>query len=90
MPLPGQWPPPVPPRAPRSESPESVFSVAALLLRATLGDDVEAEFEAAKAADVAAELPHIEEPSALPGWGAWSGQQRDSKWLDAAKAKVQQ
>ncbi len=38
---------------------------------------------------VAAELPHIEEPSALPGWGAWAEQQRDPKWMRDAKAKAQ-
>ncbi|GAX86408.1 hypothetical protein CEUSTIGMA_g13818.t1 [Chlamydomonas eustigma] len=35
------------------------------------GDDVEAEFAAEKAEDVASELPEIEEPSTLPGWGVW-------------------
>mmetsp|Transcript_37964 Transcript_37964/g.96008 ORF Transcript_37964/g.96008 Transcript_37964/m.96008 type:complete len:1095 (-) Transcript_37964:202-3486(-) len=60
----------------------------ALISMAFAGDDVEAEFEAGKAAEVAAELPHIEEPSSLPGWGAWSAQQRDPKWMRDARAKA--
>ena len=51
-------------------------------------DDVEAEFAAEKAAAVASELPAVEEPSALPGWGAWVGQQRNPKWMQAAKEKA--
>jgi len=53
------------------------------------GDDVEAEFAADKAAEVGAELPHIEEPSALPGWGVWQDQQRNPKWMKQAKEKAQ-
>lgn len=52
------------------------------------GDDVEAEFAADKAAAVAEELPSIEEPSTLPGWGAWAGQQRNPKWMQTAKDKA--
>eukprot|EP00983_Pelagomonas_calceolata_P131660 1161798-Pelagomonas_calceolata.AAC.16 len=55
----------------------------------SLGDDVEAEFAADKAAEVGAELPHIEEPSTLPGWGVWQDQQRNPKWMKQAKEKAQ-
>jgi U3 small nucleolar RNA-associated protein 14 len=50
---------------------------------------VEAEFAADKAAEVGAELPHVEEPSALPGWGVWQEQQRNPKWMKVAKDKAQ-
>lgn len=50
---------------------------------------MEAEFAADKAAEVGAELPHIEEPSALPGWGVWQDQQRNPKWMKQAKEKAQ-
>lgn len=60
----------------------------ALISMAFAGDDVEAEFAADKAAEVAAELPNIEEPSSLPGWGAWTSQQKDPKWMRDAKAKA--
>ncbi|GFR45758.1 hypothetical protein Agub_g7173 [Astrephomene gubernaculifera] len=59
-----------------------------LIRQAFAGDDVEAEFAAEKAAAVAGELPQIEEPSALPGWGAWAGQQRNPKWMQTAKEKA--
>ncbi len=52
-------------------------------------DDVAGDFAADKAQEVAAELPHIEEPSLLPGWGAWADQQKDPKWMRDAKAKAQ-
>ena len=54
-----------------------------------VGDDVEAEFAAEKAEDVAGELPKIEEPSTLPGWGMWAGAQREPKWMREAKEKAQ-
>jgi len=53
------------------------------------GDDVEAEFEADKAADVEAELPKTEAPSALPGWGMWAGMQREPRWMKEAKEKAE-
>lgn len=53
------------------------------------GDDVETEFAAAKAGEVEAELPTSNVPSALPGWGAWAGQQRDPKWMRDARARAQ-
>lgn len=59
-----------------------------LIRAAFAGDDVEAEFAADKAAAVAEELPSIEEPSTLPGWGAWAGQQRNPKWMQTAKDKA--
>lgn len=52
---------------------------AALVSMAFAGDDVEAEFEEMKAAAVAEELPKVEAPSTLPGWGMWSGQQRQPR-----------
>ncbi|KAF5840649.1 Utp14 protein-domain-containing protein [Dunaliella salina] len=60
-----------------------------LIRMAFAGDDVEAEFAADKAAEVGAELPHIEEPSVLPGWGVWQDQQRNPKWMKQAKEKAQ-
>ncbi|KAG2441194.1 hypothetical protein HYH02_010038 [Chlamydomonas schloesseri] len=59
-----------------------------LIRQAFAGDDVAAEFTAEKAAAVAEELPDIQEPSALPGWGAWSSQQRNPKWMQAAKDRA--
>ncbi len=38
---------------------------------------------------VTEELPKIDEPSTLPGWGMWSDQQREPKWMRDAKAKAQ-
>ena len=60
-----------------------------LIARAFAGDDVAAEFEATKAAEAEAELPPIEAPLVLPGWGAWASQQREPKWLVEAKAKAE-
>uniref|UniRef100_A0A7R9VFW6 Uncharacterized protein n=1 Tax=Chlamydomonas euryale TaxID=1486919 RepID=A0A7R9VFW6_9CHLO len=57
-----------------------------LISAAFAGDDVEAAFEAEKAAGVAAELPVVDEPSTLPGWGMWAGSQREPKWMRDAKA----
>ncbi|GAX85472.1 hypothetical protein CEUSTIGMA_g12888.t1 [Chlamydomonas eustigma] len=59
-----------------------------LISLAFAGDDVEAEFAAEKAEDVASELPKIEEPSTLPGWGMWSSAQREPKWMRDAKEKA--
>ncbi|KXZ48222.1 hypothetical protein GPECTOR_29g127 [Gonium pectorale] len=59
-----------------------------LIRQAFAGDDVEAEFAAEKAAAVTEELPEIQEPSSLPGWGAWAGQQRNPKWMQAAKDRA--
>ncbi|KAG2423906.1 hypothetical protein HXX76_014959 [Chlamydomonas incerta] len=59
-----------------------------LIRQAFAADDVAAEFAEEKAAAVAEELPDIQEPSALPGWGAWSSQQRNPKWMQAAKDRA--
>ena len=53
------------------------------------GDDVEAEFAEDKAADVAAELPKLDAPSLMPGWGTWSNQQREPRWMREARAKAE-
>ncbi|MEW5305610.1 MAG: hypothetical protein WDW36_008141 [Sanguina aurantia] len=45
-----------------------------LVRAAFAGDDVEAEFEADKAEDVAGELPSDKTAAALPGWGSWGSQ----------------
>ena len=59
----------------------------ALIAAAFAGDDVAAEFAAAKAAEVEAELPKAEVASQLPGWGAWAGEQKEPRWLrDQRKA----
>lgn len=60
-----------------------------LIARAFAGDDVAAEFEAAKEAEVEAELPKVEAPSLLPGWGAWASQQREPGWMIAARVKAE-
>ncbi|PRW50835.1 U3 small nucleolar RNA-associated 14-like protein A [Chlorella sorokiniana] len=68
-----------------------------LIRRAFAGDDVAAEFAAAKAAEVEEELPQVEEelpqedvPGMLPGWGTWAGQQREPQWVTDAKRKAAQ
>ncbi|KAL4441441.1 hypothetical protein ABPG77_001945 [Micractinium sp. CCAP 211/92] len=61
-----------------------------LIRRAFAGDDVQAEFAAAKAAEVEGELPQEEVPGTLPGWGTWAGQQREPKWVTDAKKKAEQ
>ena len=60
-----------------------------LIARAFAGDDVAAEFEADKAAETLEELPKIETPSLMPGWVAWANQQREPRWMAAAKAKAE-
>lgn len=60
-----------------------------LIARAFAGDNVAAEFEADKEAEAERELPKIEAPSVLPGWGAWASNQKEPKWLAAAKLKVE-
>ena len=60
-----------------------------LIARAFAGDNVAAEFEAEKEAEAEGELPKIEAPSVLPGWGAWASSQKEPKWLAAAKLKVE-
>jgi len=52
------------------------------------GDDVQAEFAAAKAAEVGEELPPADVAAPLPGWGQWAGRSREPAWLAAAKDKA--
>lgn len=52
------------------------------------GDDVQAEFAAAKAAEVGEELPPADVAAPLPGWGQWAGRSRQPAWLAAAKDKA--
>lgn len=59
-----------------------------LLAAAFAGDDVEADFAADKAAEVAGELPSDQVEGQLPGWGTWKTQQREPAWMTAAKAKA--
>jgi U3 small nucleolar RNA-associated protein 14 len=60
-----------------------------LIARAFAGDDVEAEFAAEKSAAVEEELPAVDAPVQLPGWGGWSGQQREPKWMQDARSKAE-
>ena len=60
-----------------------------LIAAAFAGDDVQADFDAAKAAEAEEEAPSVEEPSELPGWGSWASRQRKPHWLLNAKAKAQ-
>lgn len=60
-----------------------------LIAMAFAGDNVTADFEAEKEAEAENELPKLEAPSTLPGWGAWASSQREPEWLAAAKLKVE-
>jgi U3 small nucleolar RNA-associated protein 14 len=60
-----------------------------LVRMAFAGDDVEAAFAADKAAEVAQELPAVDAPSLMPGWGNWAGAQREPQWMRAAQQKAQ-
>ncbi|GBF90520.1 hypothetical protein Rsub_03516 [Raphidocelis subcapitata] len=60
----------------------------ALLARAFASDDVAADFEAEKAAEVEEQLPKEEAPGLMPGWGLWADQQREPKWMAEARAKA--
>lgn len=51
------------------------------------GDDVVAEFAEEKRAEVEGELPAEEAVGVLPGWGAWSGAQREPAWMAEARQK---
>lgn len=66
----------------------SELSQRELIARAFAGDDVQAEFEAVKAAEAEAEAPAAEAPSLLPGWGAWAAQQCTPGWMAAAQDKA--
>jgi len=59
-----------------------------LMRRAFENDDIEAEFEKEKLADVNAELPDVDMPKNLPGWGTWAGDQRTPKWMKDAEKKA--
>jgi len=61
-----------------------------LITMAFAGDDVESEFKEAKRAEVEAELPDIETPSLMPGWGSWSTQQREPRWMREKREKAEQ
>eukprot|EP00873_Tetraselmis_striata_P003871 jgi/Tetstr1/424135/TSEL_014744.t1 len=61
-----------------------------LIKMAFAGDDVEAEFAEAKRAEVEAELPAVETPGLVPGWGMWAGQQREPRWMKEERAKAEQ
>lgn len=60
-----------------------------LIARAFAGDNVAAEFEAEKQAEAERELPTIDTPTILPGWGSWASAQKEPKWLAAAKLKAE-
>ena len=60
-----------------------------LIAQAFAGDDVAAEFEEGKEAEVQLELPKVEGPSLMPGWGTWASQQREPKWMVQAREKAQ-
>ncbi|XP_075264252.1 uncharacterized protein LOC142356177 [Convolutriloba macropyga] len=60
-----------------------------LIRMAFAGDDVEAEFAEAKRAEVEAELPDIETPSVMPGWGTWTTQQREPRWMKEKREKAE-
>ena len=59
-----------------------------LMRRAFADDDIEAEFEKEKLADIDAELPNVDAPKNLPGWGAWGSDQRVPKWMKDAEKKA--
>ena len=61
-----------------------------LIRLAFAGDDVQADFAAAKAAEVEEELPTAEVAGALPGWGQWAGSARQPAWLVAEQKKALQ
>ena len=75
-------------------SEEDSDSRRALLARAFAGDDVVAAFDAEKAAEVEAELPKVETPKRMPGWGGWAEDQAKRpppKWqVEAEKAAARE
>jgi len=62
---------------------------ARLIQAAFAGDDVEAEFAAEKAKDVEGELPKVETPAVMPGWGKWNADQREPRWMVAQREKAE-
>lgn len=69
-------------------SEDGVMTQRDLIRQAFAGDDVEAEFARDKAEEIEGELPTTELPGVLPGWGTWSGQQREPKWAREAREKA--
>ena len=62
-----------------------------LLSRAFAGDDVVGEFEADKNAEVTGELPKVDVPKQMPGWGGWADVQAKRgppKWQLEAERKA--
>ena len=62
-----------------------------LLSRAFAGDDVVGEFEADKNAEVTDELPKVDVPKQMPGWGGWADVQAKRgppKWQLEAERKA--
>ena len=62
-----------------------------LLSRAFAGDDVVGEFETDKNAEVTGELPKIDVPKQMPGWGGWAEDQAKRgppKWQLEAERKA--
>ena len=62
-----------------------------LLSRAFAGDDVVGEFEADKNAEVTDELPKVDVPKQMPGWGGWADVQArrgPPKWQLEAERKA--
>ncbi|CAG9464190.1 unnamed protein product [Pedinophyceae sp. YPF-701] len=61
----------------------------ALIAEAFAGDDVAAEFAEAKRREAEEELPKIETPTVMPGWGMWSDQQREPAWMRRERDKAE-
>merc|ERR1719502_2132003 len=62
-----------------------------LLSRAFAGDDVVGEFEADKNVEVTGELPKVDVPKQMPGWGGWADVQAKRgppKWQLEAERKA--
>eukprot|EP00892_Ulva_mutabilis_P005106 jgi/Ulvmu1/2968/UM015_0008.1 len=53
------------------------------------GDDVVAEFERDKGEAAKESTEAIEDPAALPGWGAWARNGCEPEWLKRKKAKAE-
>ena len=64
----------------------------ALLARAFAGDDVVANFETEKTAEVEGELPKFETQKRMPGWGGWAEEQAKRpipKWQIESERKAE-
>jgi len=63
----------------------------ALVARAFADDDVEEAFQKEKLQDIETELPNVERPTLLPGWGAWEGERKSTpKWIIDQNNKADQ